>query len=81
MDTLTSLFLSAAIAGSDSYDSSREKAIRTLALYQYKEQGLDKKVKSIQRQYMPEEMKSFTGLAAGAYTILVRKKVELVWTF
>lgn len=81
MDMSNSALLVGAIAASNSYDGSKDAAIRTLAMYNFKAYSLDKDFKKLQREYLPEEFKRYGGIAAAITSAVARKRVSFVWTF
>lgn len=59
----------------------KDRAIKTIATYQYRETGMEKKVKDYTKEMLPDEMKKLSGLAVIGYTMVVNKRLELKWTF
>lgn len=81
MELVNTLMLTGAILLSDSYDNSKEKAIKTLALYEYKTLGMETQVKKYTRKLLPDEMRNYTGILVASYSILVNNRIEVRWTF
>lgn len=81
MELLTTLTLSAAIMASHSEDRSDIRALRTLAVYNYRAYGIDRDIKKLERKYLPEEFKKYGGITAAVITAVSRQRVEFTWTF
>ena len=81
MEIIGTVILSSMISLSDSYDGSKTKAIKTLALYHYKDWKLDQDVKKYSNIIVPDEFKYLTGISVAAYTVVKNKRIEFRWTF
>lgn len=81
METVTTILLSAMIAKSHSYDNSNLKALRTLALYSYKNSEVERNLKSFVKNELPDEFKNNVGIVVAIVTVVHKKRVEFIWTF
>jgi len=82
--TLLGIFVLSSAIGINSVrtpSSEKEDAYKALAKATYIQTNSDKKLKEIEKKYIPKELKEYGGWITGTTKIIVDKKISFEWTF
>lgn len=61
--------------------SEKEDALKALAKATYIQTGVNKQVKELEKEYVPEELRKYGGVLTGIAKAINEKKVSFEWTF
>lgn len=64
-----------------SLDSEEQDAMKALGKACYREFKLDKKLKEVEKKYIPEELKEYGGWTIMFGRIIIDKEIKFKWTF
>lgn len=83
MSVVGSVVLTTAITFTPTTGSSSnvEDALKAVAKATYKQTGLNKMVKRLERKYISDEMRKYGGWAINIGKVFIERKVSYEWTF
>lgn len=83
MTMLGIFIMSTAIGVGASREPASEKkdAYKALAKATYIQSGANKRLKELEKEYIPKPLKEYGGIISGATKIMTEKKISFEWTF
>ena len=83
MSILGIFILTTAIGMEASREPAAEKrdAYKALAKATYIETGANKKLKELEKRYIPKDIKEYSGIISGVIKITTEQKFSIEWTF
>jgi hypothetical protein len=71
------IFLICPQSKADNYDEARKKASEAL----YKQSGMDKIVKELEKKYVPKSVKKYGGWLLAIQDSIVNEQIRYSWTY